>query len=141
MSLVAAKARVPLLIAVGGVALVAAAVLVVWKLNADPVAGASNESLVDRLIAAKPDARGPMVIELGQRGPAALPLLKEAYAKASADPELRIQLVNAIFRMAAPEARATLAELAKTEQDPEVQNRIHNNLVDMDRNFLRLGIR
>lgn len=95
---------------------------------------APSDELIDKLMAAKPDQRDNMIIELGRRGPQVIPQLTAAFEKAPNDPDLRIQLVTAIFRTNAPaQAVPALQQLLQGEKNPDVRSAIENNIAGLRR--------
>jgi len=121
-------------IIIGAVALVVLAIVffVIWLNRPAAQLKGSSDQLIDRLVAARPDQRDDLVIELGRRGPQIIPQAVAAYEKASNDPELRMQLAAAIFRTRSKtEAIPALERLLEKEKDPAVRNEIQNHILSL----------
>lgn len=116
------------IVIIGAATLVVVAVALFFWFNR-PAAQlkAPSDELIDKLIAARPDQRDNMIIELGNRGPQVIPQLTAAYEKASHDPALRMQLATAIFRINPPAAAIpALEHLLQKEKDPETRRAIQD---------------
>ncbi|MBP7935620.1 MAG: hypothetical protein KA354_13320 [Phycisphaerae bacterium] len=124
-------------VAVGGGIVLAVIVVVLgylWLNRPAAQLKAPSDELIDKLMAAKPDQRDDMIIELGRRGPEVIPQVTAAYEKAPNDPDLRIQLVTAIYRTNAPvQAIPALERLLQKEKNTDVRSAIQNNIAGLRR--------
>ncbi len=122
-------------VAIGGVVLaVIVVVLYFWFSRPAAQLKAPSDRLIEKLIAAKPEQRDDMIIELGNRGAQVIPQVTAAYEKAANDPELRTQLVMVIYRTNAPaQGIPALERLLQKETDPGVRNEIVNDIAGLRR--------
>lgn len=126
-------------VAIGGVVLaVIVVVLYFWFSRPAAQLKAPSDRLIEKLIAAKPEQRDDMIIELGNRGAQVIPQVTAAFEKAANDPELRTQLVMVIYRTNAPaQGIPALERLLQKETDPGVRNEIVNDIAGLRRVSVR----
>lgn len=122
-------------VAIGGVVVaVIVVVLYFWFTRPAAQLKAPSDQLIEKLIAAKPEQRDEMIIELGNRGAQVIPQVTAAFEKAANDPELRTQLVMVIYRTNAPaQGIPALERLLQKETDPGVRNEIVNDIAGLRR--------
>ncbi|MEP0843237.1 MAG: hypothetical protein HRF43_11075 [Phycisphaerae bacterium] len=121
--------------AIAGVAgLIVVVALWAWLRPSAARMRGSTDELMDRLIAARPDQRDDLIVELGRRGPQVIPQATAAYETAAHDPDLRSQLATVIFRTNDPaQAIPALERLLQQENHPDVRRTLENYLAGLRR--------